>query len=86
MLPVAVKEEMAVAGWHKTMGSLLWDEVPDAHHPVVDKLLAAGLAPLCGVYGYKPPFADEVVFRVAYHHAKRSAVDLHTRTFPTLQV
>jgi hypothetical protein len=43
-------------------------------------------AALCGVYGYKPPFADEVVFRVAYHHAKRSAVDLHTRTFPTLQV
>jgi hypothetical protein len=120
---VAITEEMAVAGWHKTMGSRQWDEVPDAHHPVVDKLLAAGAIPhiqttvpeFClipqtlvaadidltrertvNIGGTRvdsylgwvgaPPFADEVVFRVAYHHAKSSAGDLYTRTFPTMQV
>ena len=44
-LPVAIKEEMSVAGWRKTVGSLLLDEVPTTHHPMVDKLVAAGAIP-----------------------------------------
>jgi len=44
-IPVAIKEEMSVAGWHKSIGSLLHDEVPAAHHPMVDKLIAAGAIP-----------------------------------------
>lgn len=44
-VPVAIKEETSVAGWRRTIGSLLWDEVPTAHHPMVDKLLAAGAIP-----------------------------------------
>lgn len=44
-IAVAVKEETAVAGWRKTIGSLLWDELPAANHPIVDKLIAAGAIP-----------------------------------------
>ena len=44
-IPVAIKEETSVAGWRKTIGSFLWDEVPTAHHPMVDKLIAAGAIP-----------------------------------------
>ncbi len=44
-IPVAIKEETSVAGWQKTIGSFLWDEVPTAHHPMVDKLIAAGAIP-----------------------------------------
>jgi Asp-tRNA(Asn)/Glu-tRNA(Gln) amidotransferase A subunit family amidase len=44
-IPVAIKEETSVAGWRKTIGSCLWDEVPTAHHPMVDKLIAAGAIP-----------------------------------------
>jgi Asp-tRNA(Asn)/Glu-tRNA(Gln) amidotransferase A subunit family amidase len=44
-VPVAIKEETAVAGWHRTMGSWLYDERPARNHPIVDKLLAAGAIP-----------------------------------------
>ena len=44
-IPVAVKEEMSVAGWHKSVGSLLHDEVPTTHHPMIDKLIRAGAIP-----------------------------------------
>ncbi len=44
-VPVAIKEETSVAGWRRTIGSWLWDETPTAHHPMVDKLLAAGAIP-----------------------------------------
>ena len=44
-VPVAIKEETAVAGWRRTLGSLLVDEVPAAHHPIVDKLIGAGAIP-----------------------------------------
>jgi Asp-tRNA(Asn)/Glu-tRNA(Gln) amidotransferase A subunit family amidase len=41
-VPVAIKEETSVAGWQRTIGSYLHDEMPVVHHPIVDKLLAAG--------------------------------------------
>ena len=44
-IPVAIKEETAVAGWHRTIGSWLHDETPVRNHPIVDKLLAAGANP-----------------------------------------
>ena len=44
-VPVAIKEETSVAGWRRTIGSWLHDEVPDRHHPIVDKLIAAGAIP-----------------------------------------
>ncbi len=44
-VPVAIKEETAVAGWRRTIGSWLHDEVSAAHHPIVDKLLRAGAIP-----------------------------------------
>ena len=44
-VPVAIKEETAVAGWPRTNGSLLLDETPVAHHPIVDKLFQAGAIP-----------------------------------------
>jgi amidase len=44
-IPVAIKEETAVAGWPRTIGSWLHDEVPARNHPIVDKLLAAGANP-----------------------------------------
>jgi amidase len=44
-VPVAIKEETAVAGWRRTIGSWLHDEVPAAHHPIVDKLVRAGAIP-----------------------------------------
>lgn len=44
-LPVAIKEETAVAGWHRTNGSHLLDEVPQENHPIVDKLIGAGAIP-----------------------------------------
>ena len=39
-VPVAIKEETSVAGWQRTIGSWLHDELPTAHHPIVDKLVA----------------------------------------------
>ena len=44
-VPVAIKEETAVAGWRRTIGSWLHDEVAAAHHPIVDKLTRAGAIP-----------------------------------------
>ena len=44
-VPVAIKEETSVAGWPRTIGSWLHDEVPARHHPIVDKLVAAGANP-----------------------------------------
>ena len=44
-IPVAIKEETAVAGWQRTIGSWLHDEVPARNHPIVDKLIAAGAIP-----------------------------------------
>ncbi len=44
-VPVAIKEETSVAGWPRTIGSFLHDEVAAANHPIVDKLLAAGAIP-----------------------------------------
>ena len=44
-VPVAIKEETSVAGWRRTIGSWLHDEVPARNHPIVDKLLAAGANP-----------------------------------------
>jgi amidase len=44
-VPVAIKEETSVAGWRRTIGSWLHDEVPAAHHPIVDKLIRAGAIP-----------------------------------------
>ena len=44
-VPVAIKEETSVAGWRRTIGSWLHEEVPAAHHPIVDKLLRAGAIP-----------------------------------------
>ncbi len=44
-VPVAIKEETAVAGWRRTIGSWLHDELPTAHHPIVDKLVRAGAIP-----------------------------------------
>lgn len=41
-IPVAIKEEMAVAGWPRTTGSRLVDELPTENHPVIAKLLDAG--------------------------------------------
>ena len=41
-VPVAIKEETAVAGWRRTIGSWLCDEVPEHNHPLIDKLQAAG--------------------------------------------
>lgn len=45
-VPVAIKEETAVSGWSRTSGSLLTCDTPDRHHPIVDKLIAAGAIPL----------------------------------------
>ena len=44
-VPVAIKEETSVAGWKRTIGSLLYEEVPTANHPIVDKLIEAGAIP-----------------------------------------
>jgi Asp-tRNA(Asn)/Glu-tRNA(Gln) amidotransferase A subunit family amidase len=44
-VPVAIKEETSVAGWRRTIGSWLHDEVPAAHHPIVDRLVRAGAIP-----------------------------------------
>ncbi len=44
-VPVAIKEETSVAGWPRTIGSWLHEEVAAANHPIVDKLLAAGAIP-----------------------------------------
>ena len=44
-IPVAIKEETAVAGWSRTIGSHLYDEVPADNHPIVDKLIQAGAIP-----------------------------------------
>ena len=44
-VPVAIKEETAVRGWRRTIGSLMVDEVPAANHPIVDKLIDAGAIP-----------------------------------------
>ncbi len=44
-IPVAIKEETAVAGWPRTIGSWLHEEVPSQNHPIVDKLIAAGANP-----------------------------------------
>ena len=44
-VPVAIKEETAVAGWRRTLGSWLHDEVSAAHHPIVDRLVRAGAIP-----------------------------------------
>ncbi|MDE2305625.1 MAG: amidase [Gammaproteobacteria bacterium] len=44
-VPVAIKEETAVAGWRRTIGSWLYDETPGENHPIVDKLIAAGAIP-----------------------------------------
>lgn len=44
-IPVAIKEETAVAGWPRTIGSHLHDEVPTQHHPIVDRLIEAGAVP-----------------------------------------
>ena len=44
-VPVAIKDETAVAGWRRTIGSWLHDEVPTENHPLVDRLLAAGAIP-----------------------------------------
>lgn len=41
-VPVAIKEETAVAGWPRTIGSHLHDELSTANHPIVDRLLDAG--------------------------------------------
>jgi len=41
-VPVAIKEETAVAGWPRTIGSHLHDEQPTSHHPIVDRLVEAG--------------------------------------------
>jgi amidase len=41
-IPVAIKEETAVAGWPRTIGSKLIDETPSEHHPIVSKLIDAG--------------------------------------------
>ncbi len=44
-VPVAIKEETSVAGWSRTIGSWLHDEVAAENHPIVDKLLQAGAIP-----------------------------------------
>ncbi len=44
-VPVAIKEETSVAGWRRTIGSWLHDEVPTESHPIVDKLIQAGAIP-----------------------------------------
>jgi Asp-tRNA(Asn)/Glu-tRNA(Gln) amidotransferase A subunit family amidase len=44
-VPVAIKEETAVAGWPRTIGSYLHDELPTQHHPIVDRLIEAGAVP-----------------------------------------
>jgi Asp-tRNA(Asn)/Glu-tRNA(Gln) amidotransferase A subunit family amidase len=44
-IPVAIKEETAVAGWPRTIGSHLHDELPTQHHPIVDRLIDAGAVP-----------------------------------------
>lgn len=45
-VPVIIKEETAVKGWPRTLGSVLYkDEVADENHPIVDKLLEAGAIP-----------------------------------------
>ena len=44
-IPVAIKEETSVAGWQRTIGSWLHEEVPVRNHPIVDKLIAAGAIP-----------------------------------------
>jgi amidase len=42
-LTIAVKDEYACKGWTVTAGSFLFeDDVKDANHPVIDKLLEAG--------------------------------------------
>jgi len=41
-IPVAVKDESAVAGWTVSNGSLLKESVCDSNHPMVDRLLEAG--------------------------------------------
>jgi amidase len=44
-VPIAIKEETAVAGWRRTLGSWLHEERSRAHHPIVDKLVRAGAIP-----------------------------------------
>jgi amidase len=44
-IPVAVKDESAVAGWTITNGSTVREYVADKNHPMVDRLVDAGAIP-----------------------------------------